>query len=50
MAFEIVKDAQIARETVQVLGETILFSEKNVVKLKEVVCKLYNERQCNRVD
>ena len=47
---KIVKDDQIARETALVLGEIISLSEQNTVKLEDVVCKLYNERQCNHVD
>ena len=47
---EIVKHDHIARETAQVLGEIISLSEQHTVKLEEVVCKLYNERQCNHID
>ena len=49
-ALELVKDDQIARETVQILGETIPLGEHDIIKLEKVVCKLYNEHQCDRVD
>lgn len=42
-ALELVKDDQIARETIP-LGE------QDIIKLEKVVCKLYNEHQCDRVD
>jgi len=48
-ALELVKDDQIARQTVQVLGEAIPLGEQNIVKLEEVGYKLYDERQCNLV-
>ena len=47
---ELVKDDQIARETVQILGETIPLGEHDIIKLEKVVCKLYNEHQCDHVD
>ena len=49
-ALELVKDDQIARETVQILGETIPLGEHDIIRLEKVVCKLYNEHQCDRVD
>ena len=49
-ALELVKDDQIARETVQILGEAIPLGEHDIIKLEKVVCKLYNEYQCDRVD
>ena len=49
-ALQLVKDDQIARETVQILGETIPLGEHDIIKLEKVVCKLYNQHQCDRVD
>ena len=43
-------DCHIARETVQILGQTIPPGEHDINKLKKVICKLYNEHQCDRVD
>ena len=42
-ALQLVKDDQIARETVQILGETIPLGEHDIIKLEKVVCKLYNQ-------
>ena len=42
-AFELVKDDQIARKTIQILGETIPLGEHDIIKLEKLVCKLYNE-------
>ena len=49
-ALKLIKDDQISRETVQILGETIPLGEHDIIKLEKVVCKLYNEHQCDRVD
>ena len=49
-ALELVKEDQVARETVQNLGETIPLGEHDIIKLEKVVCNLYNEHQCDRVD
>ena len=43
-------DCHIARETVQILGETIPPGEHDINKLEKVICKLYNEHQFDRVD
>lgn len=49
-ALKLAKDDQISRKTVQILGETIPLGEHDIIKLEKVVCKLYNEHQCDRVD
>ena len=49
-ALELVKDDQIARKTVQILGENIPLGEHDIIKLEKLVCKLYNEHQCDRVN
>ena len=49
-ALDLVKDDQIARETIQILDETIPLGEHDIIKLEKVVCKLYNEHQCDSVD
>ena len=49
-ALQLVKDDQIARETVQILGETIPLGEHDIIKLEKEVFKLYNQHQCDHVD
>ena len=49
-ALQPVKDDQIARETVQILGETIPLGEHDIIKLEKEVFKLYNQHQCDHVD
>ena len=49
-AFAMVRDSQVMNESVQVLGESLPLSELSIIKLEEVVCRLYNDNQCKLVN
>lgn len=49
-ALELAREDDVARSNMQVLGESVPLSEANMAKLEEVVCSLYNDRQCNDVN
>ena len=49
-AFAMVRDSQVIHESVQVLGENLPLSELSIIKLEEVVCRLYNDNQCKLVN
>ena len=49
-AFAMVRDSQVKNESVQVLGESLPLSELSIIKLEEVVCRLYNDNQCKLVN
>ena len=49
-AFAMVRASQVMNESVQVLGEGLPLNELSIIKLEEVVCRLYNDNQCKLVN
>ena len=48
-AFEMVRDNQVIRDSVGVLGESLPLSAHSITRLEEVVCRLYNDNLCKQV-
>lgn len=49
-ALDLAKDDEIVRRDVLALGDSIPLSEVNMLRLEQIVCKLYNEYHCDNVD
>ena len=50
MALDSAFSNEVMNESVQVLGENLPLSELSIIKLEEVVCRLYNDNQCKLVN
>ena len=49
-AFEMVRDNQVIRDSVGVLGESLPLSAHSITRLEEGVCRLYNDNLCKQVN